>query len=93
MGGSEEVNQQETDSEQTDDSRLAICLVSGGMDSCVTAAIATEENDELAFLHVSYGREQKNANVKVSRRIAVTTESDHVSSFRSINWRALVVHR
>jgi 7-cyano-7-deazaguanine synthase len=35
---------------------LAICLVSGGMDSCVTAAIANEENDELAFLHVSYGQ-------------------------------------
>jgi 7-cyano-7-deazaguanine synthase len=37
-------------------SSLAICLVSGGMDSCVTAAIAKEENDELAFLHVSYGQ-------------------------------------
>ena len=35
-------------------SSLAVCLVSGGMDSCVTAAIAREENAELAFLHVSY---------------------------------------
>lgn len=35
---------------------LAICLVSGGMDSCVTAAIARDENDNLAFLHVSYGQ-------------------------------------
>ena len=35
---------------------LAVCLVSGGMDSCVTAAIANEECDELAFLHVSYGQ-------------------------------------
>jgi 7-cyano-7-deazaguanine synthase len=35
---------------------LAICLVSGGMDSCVTAAIARGENAELAFLHVSYGQ-------------------------------------
>ena len=35
---------------------LAVCLVSGGMDSCVTAAIAGEENDALAFLHVSYGQ-------------------------------------
>jgi 7-cyano-7-deazaguanine synthase len=26
------------------------------MDSCVTAAIANEENDEIAFLHVSYGQ-------------------------------------
>ena len=37
-------------------SGLAICLVSGGMDSCVTAAIAKQENSELAFLHVSYGQ-------------------------------------
>src|SRR5436853_3408680 len=37
-------------------SSLAVCLVSGGMDSCVTAAIAREENDELAFLHVTYGQ-------------------------------------
>lgn len=37
-------------------SSLAVCLVSGGMDSCVTAAIAKEENDALAFLHVSYGQ-------------------------------------
>lgn len=33
---------------------LGICLVSGGMDSCVTAAIAHAENSEVAFLHVSY---------------------------------------
>ena len=35
---------------------LAVCLVSGGMDSCVTAAIAHDENRETAFLHVSYGQ-------------------------------------
>lgn len=34
----------------------AIVLVSGGMDSCVTAAIAAPENDALAFLHISYGQ-------------------------------------
>jgi len=32
----------------------AIVLVSGGMDSCVTAAIAARENEALAFLHISY---------------------------------------
>src|SRR5215204_5765044 len=36
--------------------KTAIVLVSGGMDSCVTAAIAKTENDEIAFLHVSYGQ-------------------------------------
>lgn len=34
----------------------AIVLVSGGMDSCLTAAIAAAENRELAFLHISYGQ-------------------------------------
>ena len=41
---------------QSPKSNVAVCLVSGGMDSCVTAAIANEENNELAFLHVSYGQ-------------------------------------
>src|ERR1700675_4111669 len=36
--------------------KLALCLVSRGMDSSVTAAIANEENDRLAFLHISYGQ-------------------------------------
>ena len=34
----------------------AIILVSGGMDSCVTSAIAKRENDDIAFLHISYGQ-------------------------------------
>lgn len=34
----------------------SVVLVSGGMDSCVTAAIAARESDEIAFLHVSYGQ-------------------------------------
>lgn len=34
----------------------AICLVSGGMDSCVTAAVARAQGLETAFLHVSYGQ-------------------------------------
>jgi 7-cyano-7-deazaguanine synthase len=57
MGGSQEIETEELESAIEDDGpQLAICLVSGGMDSCVTAAIANEENDELAFLHVSYGQ-------------------------------------
>ena len=54
MGGSQELATEEFES--LEGPELAICLVSGGMDSCVTAAIAREENDELAFLHVGYGQ-------------------------------------
>lgn len=63
---------------------LSICLVSGGMDSCVTAAIAHAENDKLAFLHVSYGqrtaaREQRAFGeladyYKVEKRFVATIE-------------------
>ncbi|HJP95656.1 MAG TPA: 7-cyano-7-deazaguanine synthase QueC [Pyrinomonadaceae bacterium] len=56
MGGSEELATEPIELIETDGPQLAVCLVSGGMDSCVTAAIAQEENDELAFLHVSYGQ-------------------------------------
>lgn len=35
---------------------FSIVLVSGGMDSCVTAAIAAREGGELALLHISYGQ-------------------------------------
>jgi 7-cyano-7-deazaguanine synthase len=70
MGGSEELVQQENNSQEPDDSRRAICLVSGGMDSCVTAAIANEENDELAFLHVSYGQKTERRERESFERIA-----------------------
>ncbi len=69
---------------QNPKSKIAVCLVSGGMDSCVTAAIAQKENDKIALLHVSYGqrtekRERKAfADIadfyKVEKRLAVSIE-------------------
>jgi len=56
MGGTQELATEVLAFVEEDGPQLAICLVSGGMDSCVTAAIAHKENDELAFLHVSYGQ-------------------------------------
>ena len=57
MGGTEDHSYESTASDNdAAESSLAVCLVSGGMDSCVTAAIAHAENDDLAFLHVSYGQ-------------------------------------
>ncbi|HLM02456.1 MAG TPA: 7-cyano-7-deazaguanine synthase QueC [Pyrinomonadaceae bacterium] len=62
----------------------AIVLVSGGMDSCVTAAIARSENEEIALLHVSYGqrteRRERRAFEDIAdfygaaRRLAVSIE-------------------
>lgn len=34
----------------------AVVLVSGGMDSCVSTAVASSESDEVALLHISYGQ-------------------------------------
>jgi 7-cyano-7-deazaguanine synthase len=51
-------------------SKLAVVLVSGGMDSCVTAAIANEENEELAFLHVSYGQRTEQRERRAFEEIA-----------------------
>ncbi len=65
-------------------SDLAVCLVSGGLDSCVTAAIAHREVGEVAFLHVSYGQrtqtrelrafEEIATHFKVRKRLAVSIE-------------------
>jgi 7-cyano-7-deazaguanine synthase len=49
---------------------LAICLVSGGMDSCVTAAIAKSETEEIALLHVSYGQRTERRERKAFEDIA-----------------------
>ena len=50
----------------------AIVLVSGGMDSCVTAAIARAENLEIAFLHISYGQ-----RTEARERAAFVDIADH----------------
>lgn len=50
--------------------RSAIVLVSGGMDSCVTAAIAKQENEKVAFLHISYGQLTENRERRAFNEIA-----------------------
>lgn len=40
----------------TEAGRISVVLVSGGMDSCVTSAIAAAEGAQLAMLHSSYGQ-------------------------------------
>ncbi len=62
---------------------LAVVLVSGGMDSCVTAAIANREY-EMAFLHLNYGQRTEKRELKafndladfygIKRRLVVNVE-------------------
>jgi 7-cyano-7-deazaguanine synthase len=84
MGGHDESAYETPASDNPADARLslAVCLVSGGMDSCVTAAVANEEANGLAFLHVSYGQrteqrerhafEELAEHYKVKQRLVVS---------------------
>jgi 7-cyano-7-deazaguanine synthase len=49
--------------------QLAIILLSGGMDSCVTAAIANQKFS-LAFLHLNYGQRTEKRELKAFNDIA-----------------------
>ena len=48
---------------------LAVLAVSGGMDSCVTAAIANEKY-QLAFAHINYGQRTEKRELKAFNDIA-----------------------
>jgi 7-cyano-7-deazaguanine synthase len=74
MGGSTDITESGTAAASRS---LAVCLVSGGMDSCVTAAIAHQENDELAFLHVSYGQRTERREHKSFIDLADHFSVDH----------------
>lgn len=64
-------------------SQIAVVLVSGGMDSCVTAAIA-DQDYELAFLHLNYAQRTEKRELKafqdiadyydVTQRLVISTE-------------------
>jgi 7-cyano-7-deazaguanine synthase len=49
---------------------LAVCLVSGGMDSLVTAAMAAEKHQHLAFLHLNYGQKTEARELLSFNKIA-----------------------
>lgn len=53
-----------------DKKEIAVVLVSGGMDSCVTAAIAHSQGYELAFLHLNYGQKTERRELKAFHDIA-----------------------
>ncbi|MFZ0427174.1 MAG: 7-cyano-7-deazaguanine synthase QueC [Acidobacteriota bacterium] len=50
--------------------RRAVCLVSGGMDSCVSAAVARSEGFETALLHFSYGQRTQHRELQAFRELA-----------------------
>ena len=51
------------------DKNIAVVAVSGGLDSCLTAAIANKDYD-LAFAHFNYGQRTENRELKAFKDIA-----------------------
>ena len=76
--------------------KLAVVLLSGGLDSCVTTAIAAQEHD-LAALHISYGQRTEARELqaflgiadhyRVSERLVVG-----IDSLRQIGGSSLTDH-
>src|SRR5947208_2306971 len=78
----------------------AVVLMSGGMDSCVTAAIASG-NYEIAGLHVSYGQRTERRELAcfhaiadhfgVTKRLAVRLEHLHMIGGSSLTDSNLII--
>lgn len=64
----------------------AVCLVSGGLDSCVASACARNDGHDLYFLHVSYGQITREREARAFNEIAdfyqvsgrLVTTADHL---------------
>lgn len=74
--------------------KRAVCLVSGGMDSCVSAAIARAEGWETALLHISYGQRTQQRELRAFREIVDFWEVEQsliiaLPHFRTIGGSAL----
>ena len=50
--------------------KKAIILLSGGMDSCVTASCAKQDGFQLSFLHINYGQKTEQKELKSFNAIA-----------------------
>lgn len=79
MGGNDEAayDPAELPKAEKANAGMAVCLVSGGMDSCVTAAIANGEVHQVAFLHVSYGQRTQGRELRAFQEIANHFEVAH----------------
>jgi len=74
--------------QRTSDKPLAVILASGGMDSCVTAAIANLDY-HLAMLHVAYGQRTEARELQAFNALADFYHAEHrlvchLSHFRQI---------
>ena len=50
--------------------KKAVILISGGMDSCITASIAKKNGFELCFMHINYGQKTEKKELESFNKIA-----------------------
>ncbi len=58
--------------------KTAVCIISGGMDSALSAKIATEEGYEIIALHFNYGQRTEEKELKCFRKIAASVQAKNI---------------
>jgi len=58
--------------------KTAVCIISGGMDSALSAKIAQKEGYEIIALHFNYGQRTQNKELECFRNIAKNVEAAEV---------------
>ncbi len=58
--------------------KTAVCIISGGMDSALSAKIAQKEEYEIIALHFNYGQRTQNKELECFRKIAENVEASEV---------------
>jgi len=58
--------------------KTAVCIISGGMDSALSAKIAQKEGYEIIALHFNYGQRTQNKELECFRKIAENVEANEV---------------
>jgi len=53
-------------------SKIAVCIISGGMDSALSAKIAQNEGYEIVALHFNYGQRTEHKEVECFRKVAAS---------------------
>ena len=55
--------------------KLAVCIISGGMDSALSAKIAQKEGYEIIALHFNYGQRTEEKEVSCFRKVAASVDA------------------
>lgn len=71
------------------DNKFSVCLLSGGMDSCVCAAIAKKDGCRLALMHLGYGQRTEQRELKAFRSIASELKAEKTLEIQASHLKAI----